>query len=69
MFWGLKLDGVGVEASGGVGDRDWMSKFGIEDKRVGFGGAIFWDLGRTGGGLTTEGGGGGVNLGQSGTSS
>lgn len=40
----------------------------MEDIRTGFRGGIFWVLGRTGGGLTIEGGGGGVNLGQSGIS-
>lgn len=39
VFWGLKLDGVGLEATGGAGD--WMSRLGMEDIRTGFGGAAF----------------------------
>lgn len=41
MFWGLKLDGVGFEATGGTGVWEWMSRLGMEDIRMGFGGTVF----------------------------
>lgn len=66
MFWGLKLDGVGLEATDGTGVWDTMSRLGMEDIRTGFGGAVFGAFERTGEAFV--GGGGGVNLGQSGIS-
>lgn len=67
MFWGLKLDSLGLEATGGVGIWDWISRLDMEDIRMGFRGAAFGDLARTGGAFP-PGGGGGVNLGHSGIS-
>lgn len=63
-FWGLKLEGVDFVAEGD-GEISWgrRSMLGTEDNRMGFGGGAFGVLC-----WFSEGGFGGANLGQSGSS-